>query len=29
MKQLNGGNVYRPTGKEKNLQAILNIHRYV
>ncbi|HFY1245694.1 TPA: hypothetical protein ACIG08_003964, partial [Salmonella enterica subsp. enterica serovar Typhimurium] len=24
MKQLNGGNVYRPTGKEKNLQAILN-----
>ncbi|WP_227471117.1 hypothetical protein, partial [Salmonella enterica] len=22
MKQLNGGNVYRPTGKEKNLQAI-------
>lgn len=29
MKQLNGGNVYRPTGKEKNLQAILNIHRHV
>ncbi|MDI8105701.1 hypothetical protein MJN85_32470, partial [Salmonella enterica subsp. enterica serovar Anatum] len=23
MKQLNGGSVYRPTGKEKNLQAIL------
>ncbi|MGP4782203.1 winged helix-turn-helix transcriptional regulator, partial [Salmonella enterica] len=23
MKQLNGGNVYRTTGKEKNLKAIL------
>ncbi|ECD9608576.1 hypothetical protein FNZ18_04095 [Salmonella enterica subsp. salamae] len=28
MKQSNGGNAYRPTGKEKNLQAILNIHRH-
>lgn len=28
MKQLNGGNVYRPQ-ERKNLQAILNIHRHV
>lgn len=28
MKQLNGGNAYLPTGKEKNLEAILNIHRH-
>lgn len=28
MKQFNGGNAYSPTGKEKNLEAILNIHRH-
>ncbi|QXY84308.1 Crp/Fnr family transcriptional regulator [Salmonella bongori] len=28
MKQLNGGNAYHPTGKEKSVEAILNIHQH-